>query len=317
MAPLFSIVITLYNTGDLIQNPIKSLDALNNKNGEFEFIFINDGSSSDDSSLKIVSDFAKSHPATKLLSFANEGVGEARNRGVKEAKGKWVIFLDGDDFLQPGLFGTFKRVQLQANADVYVSKYRSVSSGNVFQVSSSNYNYSVVPQEKALMDFLIRRHIFLIPGTIFKRQFLIDHQIWHEKIKWSEDQNFAWKVLSEAKVIVSMSYIGYNYRQNVSGSMMATTGINRFYESLEKMRLLSASMKIKKVERFLVPRWLLGCYRVLAKRNEKDMYKAFLEGTNSKFVFKELMHFPSFSVRIIGIIGLASPNLLFHFLRIK
>lgn len=91
-APRISIVITSYNYGRFLGEAIES--ALAQTLSPVEIVVVNDGSTDD------TSDVAKRYPV-RLIEQANSGVSAARNRGAREAKGDYLVFLDADDVLEP------------------------------------------------------------------------------------------------------------------------------------------------------------------------------------------------------------------------
>lgn len=93
--PFISIIVPLYNKEFCIRNTIESI--LNQSYTNFEVIIINDGST--DRSLHIVSGISDNR--IRIINKTNEGVSATRNRGIKEAKGDYILFLDADDYLYP------------------------------------------------------------------------------------------------------------------------------------------------------------------------------------------------------------------------
>ncbi len=94
MSPLVSIVIPCYNAARFIQKTLESVFSQSFSN--YELIIINDGST--DASGDIVK--ALNHPVVKYVDQTNQGVSAARNKGLSQAKGKYVLFLDADDLLE-------------------------------------------------------------------------------------------------------------------------------------------------------------------------------------------------------------------------
>ena len=98
--PYISVVIPLYNKEKSIRTTIESVLAQTYKN--YELIIVDDGSN--DNSLDVVRSFVQSlndSSFVRIIHKENGGVSSARNRGVKEAKGEYVAFLDGDDLWLP------------------------------------------------------------------------------------------------------------------------------------------------------------------------------------------------------------------------
>lgn len=93
---MISIIIPLYNKEHCIRETLFSV--LSQSYKDFEIVIVNDGSK--DSSKEVVESIKDSR--IRLINKENEGVSKARNRGIKEAKGEWILFLDADDLMCEG-----------------------------------------------------------------------------------------------------------------------------------------------------------------------------------------------------------------------
>lgn len=94
-APLFSVVIPLYNKERMVEATIRSV--LNQTEGNFELIVVNDGST--DRSAQVVRSITDGR--IRLIDQENGGVSSARNKGIAQARGKYICFLDADDRWYP------------------------------------------------------------------------------------------------------------------------------------------------------------------------------------------------------------------------
>ena len=95
-APFFSVVIPLYNRADIVRDTIRSVQAQDWQ--DFEIVVIDDGSRDDPRPLiESLGD-----PRVRYIRQANAGGGAARNRGIQEARGRHIAFLDSDDLFLPG-----------------------------------------------------------------------------------------------------------------------------------------------------------------------------------------------------------------------
>lgn len=94
--PIVSIIVPVYNAENYLHKCIKSL--LSQNFSDFEIILVNDGSK--DSSGQICDDFARDDNRIKVIHKENGGVSSARNRGLDEACGKFIMFCDSDDFVK-------------------------------------------------------------------------------------------------------------------------------------------------------------------------------------------------------------------------
>lgn len=92
--PYFSVIMPVYNRAELVKESIDSV--LRQTFQDFELICINDGST--DNTLEVLSELEKIDSRIKVISHENKGRCQARNSGITNAKGKWIAFLDSDDF---------------------------------------------------------------------------------------------------------------------------------------------------------------------------------------------------------------------------
>lgn len=95
-APFFSVVIPLYNRADIVRDTIRSVQAQDWR--DFEIVVIDDGSR--DNPAPVIE--ALGDPRVRYVRQENAGGGAARNRGIEEARGRYIAFLDSDDLFLPG-----------------------------------------------------------------------------------------------------------------------------------------------------------------------------------------------------------------------
>jgi glycosyltransferase involved in cell wall biosynthesis/SAM-dependent methyltransferase len=96
--PLVSVVIPYYNRADTIDDTLSSLRT--QTFGDFEVIIVNDGST-DAQSIEKIKSLKKDSIVTKVITQKNQGVAAARNNGISQAQGKYIVCLDSDDMVQP------------------------------------------------------------------------------------------------------------------------------------------------------------------------------------------------------------------------
>ena len=96
MMPEISIIIPIYNSSVFLPKCIGSV--LAQTFNDYELLLIDDGST--DNSLDIIREYADKEQRIRVFHQNNAGVGSARNTGLREAKGKWVTFVDSDDWLE-------------------------------------------------------------------------------------------------------------------------------------------------------------------------------------------------------------------------
>lgn len=121
-----SVVIPVYNYADVLEEMICSI--LNQKTRyHYEIIFVDDGST--DGALDILNKYAKKDNVT-VISQANGGIGSARNTGINNAKGKYLMFMDCDDKVQEDIVQTLLDKAYEINADMVIAAHNLVKQTN-------------------------------------------------------------------------------------------------------------------------------------------------------------------------------------------
>lgn len=132
-APLVSVIIPYYNRADTIDETLMSLTDQTFQ--DFEVIIVNDGSPNKDSVEKL-EDIRNKYPTFKIINQKNQGVAAARNNGVKQSNGRYIVCLDSDDILNP-TFIEKMTILLEANPDISLA----TSYMETFGVKAGEFNH--------------------------------------------------------------------------------------------------------------------------------------------------------------------------------
>lgn len=110
-----SIIVPFYNVEKYIEKCLTSL--VNQTLEEIEIILVNDGSK--DNSIKVAKDFEQKYPAKiRYYEKPNGGLGDARNFGIKFAKGEYIAFLDSDDYVEPTMYEKMYEMAIKEKSDM-------------------------------------------------------------------------------------------------------------------------------------------------------------------------------------------------------
>ena len=112
--PLISVIMPVYNTSQYLRRSIESV--LNQTFKDFELICINDGST--DNSLQILEEYATTDSRIKIINQENSGAGYSRNVGISRSTGKYLAFLDADDWYDENFLFDVYKAATENNADV-------------------------------------------------------------------------------------------------------------------------------------------------------------------------------------------------------
>ena len=116
-----SVIIPVYNAEKTVRRCLDSI--IQQTSSEWEVIAINDGSK--DNSEKILREYEeKEHERIRVFTQNNSGVTKTRERGIREAKGQYIMFVDNDDYLEPDYIDVFLSEIEKGDYDVVVGGYR-------------------------------------------------------------------------------------------------------------------------------------------------------------------------------------------------
>ena len=297
--PVFTIVVPFYNPGDLIENSIESLNNLLNKN--FNVVFVDDGTDVEkDKIYKLIQQ--KSLFEYKIITQENCGIGVARNTGLQNANGEWLIFLDCDDSISPSTLDDYLTViSRNDQIDFAFSDFSLVSISDIQKhLAQENFSYDIYSRDEIVQSFLRRKNRILTPGTVYRKSFLEKNNLIFKPIRWSEDQLFIWECIFNSAVVAYVKLPLYNYLTNVSTSIMASTKVDVMIESFKYFEEIGKQSPYKSTRKYLFARWLLGTLHTLAVRDDYEGFeKVFIKMSARKFLNK-LITFPDFKVKILA-----------------
>lgn len=203
-----SIILPVYNTGHLVEKAINSL--LNLKNIDLEILCMNDGST--DNSWEKLQEIEKKYNQVKLINKQNEGLSMTRNRGIQEASGDYVYFLDSDDWVNTEAFDELL---------TYCHEGYDIIHGNF----SYAYEDGTIKVNKAQLEGIYTGQEFLCQGllqdkismasciNIFKRDFLMKYDLLFLPGIYHEDEEFNLRVFSYAERVISKDLTFHMYLQ--------------------------------------------------------------------------------------------------------
>ncbi len=216
--PLVSIILPVYNAQNHIARCLESICAQSWQN--IEVIVLNDGSK--DQSLPVCEAFRAKDERIVLVDKANSGVSDTRNLGLKLASGKYVQFVDSDDYIDPDFTEHLVTAAEQNNADLVIAPYKMVIPAGaskpeqVLDKLQDELGVMTVarPPEVREYGFLpagvytqdeFARHLMDKPASYFygvlwnklyRRDLLVDHQIqFTSEVRWAEDLVFNMRYL--------------------------------------------------------------------------------------------------------------------------
>lgn len=210
-----SVIIPIYNKEKYIGRCVTSLMEQTKKDG-IEYIFINDNCT--DSSLDILSEIIESYPNRKsqtkiLVNTENKGIAYNRQIGVNNAKGKYIIHCDPDDWLELNAFSEIFSDAIANHSDLvifdYVNEFKNYSK-KIIQEPKEYTNDSILDSICGLNN--VRLHGSLCNKLI--KSEICKQFVFEDGINYMEDSLYLTKILPKVKRISYINKALYHYRQN-------------------------------------------------------------------------------------------------------
>ena len=235
--PLVSIILPVYNAQNHLARCVGSICAQTYRN--IEIIILNDGSK--DQSLPVCEEFRQKDPRILLVDKANSGVSDTRNLGLKLASGKYVEFVDSDDYLDPDFTERLVAAAEENEADFVIAPYKMVIPAGA---SKPEQVLDKIQDELGVMSVArppeVREYGFLPAGVYDKDTFarrLMDKPasyfysvLWNKlyrrdiltgndiqfvsEMRWAEDLVFNLRYIQYAERFVAIDKPGYYYVQH-------------------------------------------------------------------------------------------------------
>ena len=219
-----SIIIPVYNLENHIRRCLDSIYIQNTR--DIEVICIDDGST--DKSLNILQDYAQKYSNMHVINQENQGVSVARNAGLSFANGEYILFVDGDDYLECNSLQSLKENVNGESPDLVFFDYRIIATNNFIFSSRNVFNnenkmfYFNEQIESCCLNLNITNCMI---NKLFKKDFITNNNIkFLNGCKYGEDSLFIMSFLAFNPKIKTLNKILYNVIERTDS---ATRGISR------------------------------------------------------------------------------------------
>ncbi|EKF56395.1 glycosyl transferase family protein [Galbibacter marinus] len=203
-----SIIIPVYNVEKYIERCIRSCYDQKLAQSEYEILVIDD--ESPDNSVKIIQGLIDSYSNLKIISQKNKGLGGARNTGIQNAKGRYVLFLDSDDYLLPNVLDKLMEIAIVNTLDIIDFAANGVREDGRVVYSISHQN---CPQPITGPEYFIKGHHNSACVRLYRTEFLLQNNLLFKEKVYIEDVEFNFKGVFLAQRIMSTPIVVSNFVQ--------------------------------------------------------------------------------------------------------
>lgn len=291
---MISIVIPVYNAEKTIVNALKSIE--NQTDDSYEVVLVNDGSM--DKSLEMINDFINSlsmlhREKYHVINTENHGVSLARNRGIKESRGEYILFIDADDEISNCSIELFNKVLCTGR---FPAATWTMDFGKLL-----NKSFLATKKELTISDliklYMHKNKPIVFLNILYKKTILEENQIFFEsQFKYGEDNLFFWKYLfylnktKESRFILIEEPLYYYYVNPLSAMHKGSARQIDAIKAVRKAAKLYSTTKYSSLFiEYLYPRTVLSVINNYAKTNTKDLYYKTIDAFYTKKVLKMLL----------------------------
>lgn len=238
---LISVVVTCYNTEKYVLQSLRSITSQSYRN--IEIICVDDCST--DGTIKSVQHAMKRDARIRLLQTEkNSGPSVSRNLGIKSSKGKYIIFVDGDDYLLPGAIAAMHH-EMDDKTDMVVGSVRvhyeegEKKYGDLVKRDLEYYSITANDSFDASIDMEKANRLHVSPcAKMYRMDVIQDNQCLFPEGLLYEDANFYWKYLLLASRVKTLKRPVYLYQRHMAGSIMSATFAKRHGMSIQHLYII-------------------------------------------------------------------------------
>lgn len=223
MQPMVSIIVPIYNAEQYLRRCVDSI--LNQEYTDYELLLVNDGST--DASGDICEEYGDQDPRVIVIQKENTGVSDSRNRAIDRARGKYLQFLDSDDWITPDATRLFVRAAEEYGCDMVISDFYRVVGERLSPKGDIEEEGVLTREEFAahMMENPADFYYGVLWNKLYRRDIVEEHKLRMDTdISWCEDFMFNLEYIRYAKVFYALHAPIYYYVKR-KGSL-ASQGIN-------------------------------------------------------------------------------------------
>lgn len=232
--PLISVIIPVYNVENYVKECVKSI--LKAETNCIEILLIDDGST--DSSGIICDCFADRYENVSVFHQKNQGLSSARNKGIMEAKGNFLLFVDSDDYIEAEiLLKILERIQDSPDTEVFfLSAKKIYPDGRQVPLDEKFNRFRILGRtQDEVIQYLAELKKY--PGSActkaVSKKLLITHGLWFEVGKICEDLLWCLQVFLSAEKFDVIEGDYYYYRQERENSITQFRNENKLVSILD------------------------------------------------------------------------------------
>ncbi len=278
---MISVIVPIYNVEQYVEKCVESI--MNQTYKDLEIILIDDGST--DGSGNICDEYAIKDSRIRVVHKENGGLSDARNAGIELAKGEFLSFVDGDDYIHPQMLEILYRNLMEQGCDISMCKFCHITEDEIIDTVLIS---DLVRKEECSLKALVTNssEIASACNKLYKRTLFDD--IRYPKGKLHEDEYVIHELLgkSEGIVISDAQLYFYVKREGSIMNVIRVTRIEHFMEAMMTRLQFLQEKNMLELQRFTI-KMMIGHLEYLSRmayegkfQDKKKAVCAIVQGIN-------------------------------------
>lgn len=226
LQPLVSIIIPIYNLADYLPQCLDSVQGQSYEN--IQVLLVNDGST--DVSPAICQEYVLRDSRFQLIDKANSGVSDSRNQALDRAEGKYIQFLDGDDWLTPDATETLVHAAESTGADLVLAHFYRVADERLAPRGHIKKERVLTRQEFAeeMMKAPANYYYGVLWNKLYRRSIIEANRLrFDSEVNWCEDFLFNLEYIERVRLVSAVSRPIYYYRKRENSLVTSQASLRR------------------------------------------------------------------------------------------
>lgn len=224
---LISVIVPIYNVSKYLEKCIVSI--MNQTYKNIEIILVDDGSS--DESGKLCDAFSLKDVRIETIHKTNGGLSDARNAGLDYSHGQYIVFVDGDDYIEENMIYKLYEEMKRGN-DLAICNFKKVDENGKLLDERKNVKTEIIGQEQFWHKYYNEDLVYCVVAWNKMYKTELFNNVRYEKNKLREDEFILHRIIDQCKNISCISYTGYNYIQR-KGSIMSDKTVKMRIDGME------------------------------------------------------------------------------------
>ncbi len=311
--PKVSFVIPVYKVGKYIENSMKSVCYQTFR--DFEVVLV-DNNTPDDS-IEIAERVLKEgNIEYRVVKQTIQGLPAARNMGIREAKGEWIVSIDPDDTVSSRFLADLYECAISNGLDTVFSKYEEVREDRLFDFPEENNEgvTQLYDKEDVLKLLLVRKLPLMISNMFFNKETFVKKNCWFdEDVVLGADLINLWRILINTERIAYVNKFLYNHFERPDSLMTAPSWkkIDSNIMGYERLRGYVKEHYSEQLGEWIYGRAVYAFMATLCIYGGRDMYKEYLKKYYNNDVHQVLQTFPDKKIKKLDGILRVSPVLFY------